>query len=179
MPVDDPRSVTSYLRGLTLVGAGREKAETIRVEMINLNIKKTPLAFGLLLRSFIELMAKTYVRARPALGIPVNDGINERSLRDILDDIVAHVAPDPDPMPKTTKDEKSRKAAARNKHKEWRDVLNTLAEPTNVLSVMSMNGLVHHHTYTVRYDVLCREFHNIKSLIEELNSLPPAVTPAP
>jgi len=167
MALEDPRSVTAYVKLLTIVGSKREKAETIRNEMEKLNITKTPLAFSFLLRSFLEIMAKTYVDSRPTLGISLVDKGQDRPLLDVLRDISKHVAPSADGMPKGPA-----RDAARLKHRQWHGVMETLANPTSVLSITSMNVLIHNPLFSARAEVFSTQFHNLRPLIEELNTVP-------
>jgi len=44
-----------------------------------------------------------------------------------------------------------------------------LSQPDRLLSVTSMNQLVHHSTFSVVPQDVCRLFHNVYSLLEQMN----------
>lgn len=165
--LEDPASVTQYFKAMRIVGNNREKAETIRREIIHLDIKVTPLAFTFLLRSFLEIMTKTYIQSRPEMSIDLVNGGQDKPLINVLREISQIVAPSANNMTNGPA-----KDAAKVKNRDWHGVMQTLSNPTSVLSITSMNILIHNPLFSARAEVFSSQFHNLRPLIDELNTIP-------
>lgn len=117
------------------------------------------MAFCFLLRSMFELSAKAYCDDHVASGGPSAtkaDG-EERRLVDILRDIVKHMVALP-----TGKEDKA-------KQKQLHGALTELASPDSILSVTSMNNLVHNPKFSIRTSDISGMFGNIFPLLEAMN----------
>jgi len=152
----DPKAVVAALRGFKPRGKNREKLVTLLDELKKLKIPEHPHAFCFLLRSMFEISAKAYCTDHHSAGGPSAtkaDG-SERFLVDILRDIVSHL----------TKN-KSDKA----KLKELQGAMTQLGKSESILSVTSMNQLVHNPKFLVSAHDICLLFANVFPLLEEMN----------
>lgn len=155
-PLNDPKSVRKILREFKARGNGREKIAALLIEIRSLKIGTHPLAFCFLLRSIFELSAKAYCADYKKDGGPdtkKKDG-SEKSLADLLRDIVNHLT-----------ENGSDKAKMRILH----GPMTELAKKDGLLSVTSMNQLVHHPSFSVSPPDICVLFTNIYPLLEEMN----------
>lgn len=155
--VHDPKTLRRLLRRLTPRGDNREKVVTLRDEAVKLNVAETPLAFCFLMRSMFEISAKAYCIDHAASGGPsaVKADGQDRNLIDVLRDITQHL----------TGKEKD-KAKMRQIH----GALTELAKPAGLLSVTSMNQLVHNARFHVGPSDILTLFSNIFPLLEEMNA---------
>jgi hypothetical protein len=155
-PVNDPVTVRRKLTQLQVKGRDREKIVTLVKEMKQLKLEKTPHAFCFLLRSCFELSAKSWCADNKANGGPSMtkpDG-RDRQLVEALRDIVKFV----------TKN-KTDKA----KVKELHGAISALGNPDGVLSVTSLNQLVHNPAFSAIPGDVAAMFCNVFPLLEELN----------
>ena len=155
----DPKSVKRILNNFSPVGEKREKVVALRDEAKLLSIEKTPLAFCFLLRSMFEISAKAYCADHQAVGGPSHlksDG-TDKNLKDVLDDIYKHM--------KDTTGSQDKQIA-----KVMHGAITELARPTGLLSVTSMNQLVHNTTFSVVPGDIAIIFGNIFPLLEAMNS---------
>lgn len=153
-PTNTSRSVQSKLKLFRPSGNGREKVVDLRIEMQHLNIDKTPLAFCFLLRSIFEISAKVYCNQN---GITTtapgrSGGTVDRKLIDILNDAYNHVL-------------SVRPGLQRQLYAAHLELNN----PHGILSVTSMNQLIHNPNFSVAVGDVCRLFHNVYPLLEALN----------
>ncbi|RNC84608.1 MAG: hypothetical protein ED557_06415 [Balneola sp.] len=146
------RFVKTLLRKFHPRGDNRQKVVTIRDEMRNLDISKTPLAFCFLLRSIFEISAKAYCKDHE-IKIVDKKG-NNKKLVDLLHEITNHL----------TKDEKDKTMV-----KTLHGALTELAKPKGILSVTSMNQLVHSESFSVIPSDVCTLFGSIFPLLQEMN----------
>jgi len=152
----DPKAIAFALRNFKPRGKNREKLVTLLEELKKLKIKDHPHAFCFLLRSMFEISAKAYCKDHQSSGGPSitkTDG-SERALADILRDVVGHL----------TKN-KTDKA----KLKELQGAMTQLGKNESILSVTSMNQLVHNPKFLVSAHDICTLFANIFPLLEEMN----------
>lgn len=152
----DPKAVTAALRGFKPRGKNREKLVTLLDELKKLKIQDHPHAFCFLLRSMFEISAKAYCKDHQASGGPSAtkaDG-TERFLVDVLRDIVGYL----------TKN-KTDKAMV----KELQGAMTQLGKSDSILSVTSMNQLVHNPKFLVSAHDICILFANVFPLLEEMN----------
>jgi hypothetical protein len=154
---NDERSVKRLLRTLKLFGPNRSKVETLRKEAMKLKIKDNPIAFCFLLRSMFEISAKAYCQDHETeLAAPKSvkaDG-TDRILSDVLRDIVSHLT----------------------KNNTDRQIIKLLHGPhteiqrkDGILSLTSLNQLVHNSSFTIIASDIPTLFSNIFPLLEQMN----------
>lgn len=151
----DPKAVAATLRSFKPRGKNREKLVTLLDELKKLKIQDHPHAFCFLLRSMFEISAKAYCKDQAPNGPSAMkaDG-TERYLVDILRDVVGYL----------TKN-KTDKA----KVKELQGAMTQLGKSDSILSVTSMNQLVHNPKFLVSAHDICILFANVFPLLEEMN----------
>jgi hypothetical protein len=153
----DPRAVRQLMKDFVPRGKGREKVTALRDEIVLLDLGKTPLAFCFVLRSMFEISAKAYCADHAKSGGPsaTKSGGEERHLVDILRDITKH-------------------ATANNTDKAKQKVLHgamaELGKSQGILSVTSMNQLVHNPRFSVAASDVAVTFGNVFPLLEEMNA---------
>lgn len=153
---NDPKAVRKILSQFKVKGSGREKIATLLIEIRTLNITNHPHAFCFLLRSLFELSAKAYCVDHKKAGAPSSkkaDG-SDRPLRDLLRDIVKH---------------STQNGADKAKVRLLHGPMTELGRTDGLLSVISMNQLVHHPSFSVAPSDICILFGNVFPLLEELN----------
>lgn len=154
---NDPKSVRRLLRQFAVRGTGREKVVTLLREMKTLKLEEHPHAFSFLLRSTIELSAKAYCADHRKQGGPNpkrSDG-NDKPLADVLRDITRHI---------------TNNNQDKEKVKKLHGAMSELGKTNGILSVTSMNQLVHNQYFSVSPPDICTVFGNIFPLLEEMNS---------
>jgi hypothetical protein len=135
--MESPEAVMRALRKFKPRGSNREKVESIRREALELNLEKTPLAFCFLLRSMFEISAKAYCVDNAASGLSAtHPNGNDRKLAEVLDDVASHL------IGATGSTNMAMVKALHGAKVEF-----TKAE--SILSVTSMNQLVHNPTSTL------------------------------
>ncbi|MHA3341311.1 hypothetical protein [Yersinia pseudotuberculosis] len=153
----DVKTVRKLLRGLKLYGPNRSKLVDVRNEMLQLKLEKNPIAFVFLLRCMVELSAKAFCDDNASLtGIPKylkTDG-SERNLSDILRDIVSYL---------------TQNKSDKNMVKRLHGPLTEIQRADGLLSITSMNQLVHNPKFIIRHSDIPGLFSNIFPLIEEVN----------
>ena len=153
----DERSVRKSLRALKIYGPNRAKLVTLRNESLKLNLKDNPIAFCFLLRSLFEISAKAYCQdhaGQPgAPAIVKNDG-SDRALADVLRDIVSHLTQN-----------KTDKAMVKLLH----GPLTEIQRQDGILSLTSMNQLVHSASFTILPSDIPSLFSNIFPLLDQMN----------
>jgi hypothetical protein len=156
LPITNPKAVQRLLKDFAPRGKKREKVETLRIEAVNLDVNKTPLAFCFVLRSMFEVSAKAYCADHAAAGLKASksDG-SDKSLADLLRDITNHL----------TKNN-SDKAMVKALH----GAMAELGKANGLLSVTSMNQLVHNPRFAISPSDISILFGNIFPLLEEMNS---------
>lgn len=155
-PANDPRSVSALLRKFKPKGVGREKLATLLEELKKLDVMATPHAFCFVLRSMFEVSAKAYCADHSSNGGPkaVESNGNDRKLVSVLKDVVNHLTSN-----------RQDKAMERALH----GAITEIANPESVLSVTSMNQLVHNPRYVINGTNVCNLFANVFPLLEEMN----------
>lgn len=155
-PVEDPRAVMNTLKKFHPRGAHREKVATLLEEIKRLDLSKHPHAFCFLLRSMFEISAKAYCKDHKPAGGPSAtkpDG-SDRNLVDVLRDIVLHLT-----------NNKKDKAMLR----QLQGAMTHLASNDSILSVTSMNQLVHNPKFVITANDVAVMFGNIFPLLDEMN----------
>lgn len=152
----DTKSVTKTLKAFTITGNDREKVVDLRNEATRLDLNQNPIAFCFLLRSMFEISAKAYCADHKGAHLSAKkaDG-TDRALADVLRDITKHL----------TQDKKDRAMT-----KELHGAMAELGKSEGILSVTSMNQLVHNPKFSVSAHDVSLMFHNIFPLLRALNS---------
>ena len=156
-PIASGRSVLTILRRFQPRGQNREKVVTLLEEARQLRLDKHPHAFCFVLRSMFEISAKAYCKDHSASGGPssATSSGDDRKLVDVLRDITNHL----------TKNNTNRAA-----QKTLHGAMTELANHQGILSVTSMNQLVHNPKFTVDESHIANVFSNIFPLLEAMNS---------
>lgn len=154
---NDEKSVKKALKSLKLYGVNRAKIETLRKEILKLKLEENPIAFCFLLRSMFEISAKAYCQDHASQPNPPkylkNDG-SDRTLADILRDIVTYLTQN-----------KTDKQMVKLLH----GPLTEIQRPDGILSITSMNQLVHNPSFTILPSDIPTLFSNIFPLLDQMN----------
>lgn len=151
--IADPRAVKSALKDMAINGKDRQKIETLREEIIKLKLSDHPHAFCFLLRSMFELSAKAYCADYKSAGLSTHDNKgNDKRLESVLGEIVNHM----------TNNSQDRAVL-----KELHGAIQSLK--TGLLSVTSLNQLIHNPKFSVSESHIATEFHNITPLLIRMN----------
>lgn len=155
--INDPRAVSRTLRKFQPLGNNREKVVTLLDEAKTLNVFKHPHAFCFLLRSMFELSAKAYCTDHLKSGGPKMTKATgeEKHLADALRDITKHLT-------KNNTDKVMVKAL--------HGAMTDLGRPNGLLSVTSMNQLIHHPQFVIDGNSVSTVFANVFPLLEAMNS---------
>lgn len=151
--VNDPKNVATLLRSFVPRGIGREKVVALRDEIKKLKINETPIAFCFLLRSMFEISAKAYC-ADHSIITTRRGSTQEKTLAELLKEIKNHLT-----------DNNSDTAKVRAIHGAYTEV----NKPEGILSVTSMNQLVHHPSFSVIPSDICILFSNVFPLLKAMN----------
>ena len=153
---NDPKAVMRALKNFSPRGKNREKLVTLIEEARLLNLNKHPHAFCFLLRSMFEISAKAYCLDHSAGGGPKHKKANgeDRALVDVLRDVSNHLT-------KNSKDQSMTRAL--------HGAMTELGTQEGILSVTSLNQLVHNPKFTVDETHISTLFGNIFPLLEEMN----------
>jgi hypothetical protein len=157
--ISDPKAVKRLLRKLVPRGNNRAKVVTLRNEALNLDLAKNPLAFCFLLRSMFEISVKAYCEDHSAAGGPActkADG-TDRKLVEVLREVTSHLAMGPGSKPE--------QAIVKSLH----GAMAELGKGEGILSVTSMNQLIHNPTFSVTIGDISTMFGNVFPLLEAMN----------
>lgn len=160
LALNDPQSVIQQLKKFKPVGKNRGKVTSLVKEavMLNLEADGQPHAFCFLLRSMFEISAKAYCddhASDPNGPKAVKADGDDRKLVDVLRDVTAHL-----------KNGSSDRGMVKRLHGAGTELTN----PEGILSVTSMNQLVHNPKFSVTGANISTVFNNIFPLLEALNS---------
>jgi hypothetical protein len=149
---NDPRSIMRFFRNLQPKGNNRGKIELLRQEIRHLKLKDNPIAFCFLLRSMFEIAAKTFCDNCTSENAPKYKKVDgeERKLADVLNDIYIFLT-------NGTKD--------KVKVKELHGAITELKKEHGLLSVTSMNQLVHNPKFSITETDISSLFGNISPLL--------------
>lgn len=153
---NNPKSVYKKLKAFKPRGKNREKLVTLLGEINRLKLDKHPHSFCFLLRSMFEISGKAYCADHESSGGPSylkKDGTN-KSLAVILKDIQKHI---------------TKNNTDKEKTKELHGAITELAKSDGLLSVTSMNQLVHNPSFSIQTNDISILFGNIFPLLEEMN----------
>lgn len=154
--INDERTVKKLLRNLKLFGTNRAKIEALRKEMIKLKLKENPVAFCFLLRSIFEISAKVYCEENannPGAPSMTKQG-KDKSLAEALRGICSYL----------TQNESDKEML-----KHLHGALTELSNPNSLLSVTSMNQLVHNPLFSISPPDISTRFTNIFPLLNQLH----------
>lgn len=151
-PVDDVRSVKNRLKTFIPTRENRDKVLTIKKEMLSLNIENNPLAFTLLLRSMLEISAKLFAKEN-SISTKKPNGF-DKSLEELVKEIYNKLI-------SIDKSEDFKKSLYSAKAE--------ITGETGILSITSMNQLVHNKNFMVTSQQVSIGFSNIFPLLQQLN----------
>lgn len=150
--VNDPKHVTGLLKKFTPRGSNRQKVVTLRDEIRKLKIADNPIAFCFLLRSMFEISAKAY-SIDHSLSLTKSNG-KDKSLVEELRGVTTHLT-----------NNNSNTAMSKILH----GAMTEISKPEGILSVTSMNQLVHNPAFLISPSDICILFGNIYPLLESMN----------
>ncbi|MBN8688625.1 MAG: hypothetical protein J0M10_16520 [Chitinophagales bacterium] len=154
---NDPKHVANLLKLFSPKGNNRQKVVTLRDELKKIKIPDTPIAFCFILRSMFEISAKAYCADH---NIPmtepskVNQPVKEKPLAKLLREITKNLT-----------NNNQNKAQVKILH----GALTEIDKSTGILSVTSMNNLVHNPAFSVQPSDISILFGNIYPLLEAMN----------
>ncbi|HEY4136658.1 MAG TPA: hypothetical protein VGO34_15755 [Alphaproteobacteria bacterium] len=153
---NDPRSVMRTLRTLAPVGNSRKKIVSLRDEALRLKLDRTPMAFCFLLRSMFEISAKIYCDAHKRTGglSTLDTNGRDKTLKKLLGDVTKHLTAD---------------NADKEMVKKLHGAKTELGKSDGILSVTSMNQLVHNPSFTTNASDISSIFGNIFPLLQAMN----------
>jgi hypothetical protein len=158
LSMSDPKRVKAILRTFSPKGQGREKVVDLRTEARELAVRKTPLAFCFVLRSMFELSARAYCDDYASAGGPKAskaDG-SDRRLVDILRDVHDHLV--------------TSSASKVLKKRELHGAMTELGRSEGLLSVTSMNQLIHNPSFLIGPADISLLFGTVYPLLEAMNA---------
>jgi hypothetical protein len=149
---NDPKHVTKLLKTFNPRGPNRSKVVVLKNELLKLKIVDNPIAFCFILRSMFEISAKAYFGDH-SLSFTKSNG-KEKTLVEILTEVKTHL---------TTNNTNIAKV------KILHGAMLNITTPDKILSVTSMNHLVHNPNFSIIPSDICTLFGNIFPLLEEMN----------
>lgn len=156
LALNDPKSVHQFLKKFVPRGPNRGKVVTLLTEVRSLQLNKHQHAFCFLLRSMFEISAKAYCEDHSNNNGPkcIKANGEDRSLVDILRDITQHL---------------TQNGADKQMKRNLHGAMTEMGKSESILSVTSMNQLVHNSKFSVKESDICVVFHNIYPLLEAMN----------
>lgn len=151
----DQRTVTQTLKKFNPEGSGRQKLVTLRDELKLLKVKDNPLAFCFLLRSMFEISALIYSQENSICTTIENKGKTKQiTLQQRLSAVTKHLT-----------DNDSNKEIIKILH----GANSELAKSVGLLSVTSMNQLVHNTSFYITPQDIFTLFNSVYPLLEAMN----------
>lgn len=150
--INDPRLVANLLKKFAPKGSNRQKVVTLRDELRKLKIAHNPIAFCFLLRSMFEISAKVY-SAQHNLSMTKPNG-REKTLVEALSGVTQHLTNNNSNMSMV---------------KVLHGAMTEIGKTDGILSVTSMNQLVHNPSFSIAPSDICILFGNIYPLLEAMN----------
>jgi hypothetical protein len=154
LAITDPRGVIRALKKLKVVGNNRSKVVTLQKEAVKLDLGDHPIAFCFLLRSMFEISAKVYCDEQSPVISTIKPNGKEKTLAEILSAVTTHLTGN---------------GADKVLVKILHGAQTELTKPDGILSVTSMNQLVHNQRFSVTAGDISSVFGNIFSLLEAMN----------
>jgi hypothetical protein len=154
----DPKYIIQTLKKFIVRGDNREKVVALRDEAIRLkSIELYPYSFCFLLRSMFEISGKAYCKEN---GISVYKLVNQKKidnkLIDVMKDARKHIIANSE-VPKLIE-------------QQLHGAITELSKPEGLLSVTSLNQLVHNANFSTNGQNIASIFGNVYPLLEQLNS---------
>jgi len=150
-PVHDQKAVNQTLRKFTPLGSNRQKLVALRDELKRLKIKDNPHAFCFVLRSMFEISAKIYCEEN---SIPTEGQRGSKTLSQLLSAVTTHL---------------TENSTNQGMVKTLHGANTELSKREGLLSVTSMNQLVHSTTFSIAPHDICTLFNNVYPLLEAMN----------
>lgn len=154
--ISDEATVTRLLEELRPNRLGAEKVETLRLEAKRLSLHHTPHAFCFVLRSMLEISAKAYCREE-SISTQSSPG-RDKHLEELLMEVADHLIK---PNANTKKDKQM--------EKDLNSAKCELQKSGSFLSVISLNQLIHHPTFTLTARDIGGAFANIYPLLKHMS----------
>jgi len=152
---NDPRQVAKRLNGFIPQGNNRAKVVDLKNELLQLKLRKNPIAFCFLLRSMFEISAKVYCDDHSLPTTIIRNGhTSDKNLAALLTDIKNHLTGN---------------GANKNREKALHGAITELNKASGLLSVTSMNQLVHNPSFSISPSDICLLFGNVYPLLEAMN----------
>lgn len=152
LAANDPKHVANLLKSFSPRGTNRQKVVTLRDELKKLKIADNPIAFCFILRSMFEISGKAY-SADHGLSMTKSGG-KDKSLVEVLRGITAHL---------TNNNSNTQMV------KVLHGAMTEIGKSEGLLSVTSMNNLVHNPLFSIAPSDICILFGNIYPLLEAMN----------
>lgn len=149
---NDPKHVAKLLKNFNPRGAHRSKVVVLKNELQKLKIADNPIAFCFILRSIFEISAKAYF-ADHTLSPKKQNG-KDKTLVEVLTEVKNHLTANNTNIAKV---------------KILHGAMLNITTPDKILSVTSMNHLVHNPNFSIIPSDICILFGNIFPLLEEMN----------
>ncbi len=149
---NDPKHVAKLLKNFNPRGTNRSKVVVLKNELQKLKIADNPIAFCFVLRSMFEISAKAYFTDH-SLSFTKSNG-KDKTLVEILTEVKNHLTAN-----------NSNTAKVKILH----GAMLNITTPDKILSVTSMNHLVHNPNFSIIPSDICILFGNIFPLLEEMN----------
>ena len=149
---NDPKHVAKLLKNFNPRGANRSKVVVLKNELQKLKIADNPIAFCFILRSMFEISAKAYFTDHSLSSTKPNG--KDKTLVEILTEVKNHLTAN-----------NSNTAKVKILH----GAMLNITTPDKILSVTSMNHLVHNPNFSIIPSDICTLFGNIFPLLEEMN----------
>lgn len=150
--VNDPKHVANLLKKFAPRGANRQKVVTLRDELKKLKIADNPIAFCFILRSMFEISGKAY-SADHSLSMTKSGG-KDKTLVEVLRGITMHL---------TSNNSNTQMV------KVLHGAMTEIGKSEGLLSVTSMNNLVHNPLFSIAPSDICILFGNVYPLLEAMN----------
>lgn len=153
--IHDQRTVSQTLRRFMPKGSNRQKLVTLREELKKLKVKDNPIAFCFLLRSMFEISSNIYSDEN---SIPKSKTKNGKTIKNTLNQqlnkVTFHL---------------TRNNTNKGMIKTLHGASSELSKSTGLLSVTSMNQLVHNNSFSIAPHDIFTLFNNVYPLLEAMN----------
>lgn len=146
------KQVKALLKGMMINGNQRSKVAALRDEILQLKIDKTPIAFCFILRSMFEISADIFCSENKIQTFKITkNGKKDFTLKEKLEEVKNFII------------------AGGVNSKAMHGAMTELAKRDGILSVMSLNQIVHNVNFSLAPADICRVFSNIYPLLEAMN----------
>lgn len=154
-PIHDQRTVTNTLKKFNPKGSDRQKLVTLRDELKKLKVRTNPIAFCFLLRSMFEISANIYSKENNIPDSKTKNGkLIKNTLKQQLNAVTLHLTSN-----------NTNTGMVKTLH----GANSELSKSTGLLSVTSMNQLVHHSSFSIAPHDIFTLFNNVYPLLEAMN----------